>query len=142
MSNCTTKMWGMSGDPLEDTVLAVGRMRPNLGLPVAEIGGLLPGRAIDHLSRVTLVDREIPRHGGYGRMLQPVANAGSDAGNLEDGRDVLLVIDPIEIRLEVLRDVHLHDIDIRHWAFLLLDGARRLGETRRDHEGLQRSPQD
>src|SRR5215813_9873596 len=114
MSNCTTKMWGISGDPLEDAVLAVGGVRPDLGLPVAEVGGFLPSRAVDHLGRVAFIDRKIARHGRHGRMLQPVASAGPDAGNLEDGRDVFLVVNPIEIGLEMLRDVHLHDIDVGH----------------------------
>src|SRR5215831_12461810 len=111
MSSCTTKMWGMSGDPLEDAVLAVGRMRPDLALPVTEIRSFLPRRAVDHLGRVTFVNREIAGHGRHSRMLEPVANTGPDTGNLENGRDVLLVVDPIEFGLEMLRNVHLHDID-------------------------------
>src|SRR5271165_4347048 len=120
MSSCTTKMWvkmfvpprAASRDFAEYAVLPVCRMRPDLRLPLAEIGGLLPGRAVDDLGRVDLVDRQIARHRRDRRMLEPIARAGPHAGDLEDRRHVILVIDAVEFRFEMLRDVHLHDIDI------------------------------
>src|SRR5262249_26066145 len=42
ISSCTTKMWAISGDPAENAVLPVRRVGPDFGLPLAEIGGLLP----------------------------------------------------------------------------------------------------
>src|SRR5438132_14281362 len=101
MSSCTTKAWVMtvappwsgSGDLAEDRVLAIGRVRPDLGLPFAEIGGFLPGRAVDDLGGVDLVDRQIARHRRDRRMVEPVARARPHAGDLEDRRHVILVID-------------------------------------------------
>src|SRR5882724_13170763 len=120
MSSCTTKAWVMtvappwsgSGDLAEDAVLAVGRVRPDLGLPLAEVGGLLPGWAVDDLGGVDLVDRQIAGHCGDRRMVEPIARAGAHPGDLEDRRHVILVIDAIEFRFEMQRDVHLHDIDV------------------------------
>src|SRR6516162_3996231 len=120
MSSCTTKTWGMmihptragSGDLAEDAVLAVRRVRPDLGFPFAEIGGLLPGRAVDDLGSVDLVDRQIARHRRDRRIFEPITGAGADPGDLEDRRHVILVIDAVEFRFEMLRDVHLHDIDV------------------------------
>src|SRR6266851_10280287 len=114
MSSCTTKMWVMtivpplsgSGDLLKDRVLAIGRVRPDLGLPLAEVGSLLPGRAVDDLGRIDLVDRQVARHRRDRRMLEPIARAGADPGDLEDRRHVILVIDAVEIGFEVLGDVH------------------------------------
>jgi hypothetical protein len=45
-------------------------------------------------------------------MFEPIAFAGPDAGDFEDGRNVVLVVDAIELGFEVLRNVHLDDIDI------------------------------
>src|SRR5215472_18872450 len=87
MSSWTTKMWGISGDPAEDAVLAIGRVRPDFGLPLAEIGGFRPGGAVDDFGGVGLVDREVARHSGYGRVLEPVARTGPDARDFEDRRD-------------------------------------------------------
>src|SRR6516162_4412555 len=112
MSSCTTKMWGMvmvlprgrSGDLAEDAVLAVCRVRPDLGLPFAEIRGLLPGRALDDLGPVDLVDRQIARHRRDRRIFEAIARAGPHSGDLEDRRHMILVIDAVEFRLKVLRD--------------------------------------
>src|SRR5262249_54043724 len=90
------------------------RVRPNLGLPLAEVRRLLPGRTVDDLGGVDLVDRQISRHRRDRRMLEPIARAGPHPGYLEDRRYMILVIDAVEFRLEMLRDVHLHDIDVRH----------------------------
>ena len=40
-----------SSDPPEDAVLAICRIWPDFGLPFAEIGGFLPGRAVDDFGR-------------------------------------------------------------------------------------------
>jgi hypothetical protein len=45
-------------------------------------------------------------------VFEPIACAGLNAGDFEDGRDVVLVVDPVELGFEVLRDVHLDDIDV------------------------------
>src|SRR5215831_6066835 len=116
MSSCTAKMWGISGDPPENAVLPVCRVRPDLRLPLAEIGGFRPGGAVDDFSGISLVDRQVARHTRDGRMFEPIARAGSDARDLEDRRDVVLVVDAVEFGLEMLRDIHLDDIDIRHGA--------------------------
>src|SRR6267378_2098496 len=97
MSSCTTKAWVMtvappwsrSGDLAEDAVLAVGRVRPDLGLPLAEVGSLLPGRAVDDLGGVDLVDRQVTRHCGDRRVVEPIARARADPGDFEDRRHVI-----------------------------------------------------
>src|ERR1700737_1771273 len=104
MSSCTTKAWVMtvapprsgSGDLAEDAVLAVGRVRPDLGLPLAEVGSLLPGGAGDDFGGGDLIDREITGHRRDRRMIEPIARAGADPGDLEDRRHVILVIDGVE----------------------------------------------
>ena len=45
-------------------------------------------------------------------MFEPIACAGPDAGDFEDGRNVVLVVDSVELGLEMLRDIHLDDIDV------------------------------
>src|SRR5206468_1963945 len=47
-----------SGEALEDAVMAAGQQRPDLRRPVAIGAGLLPSRALQHVRRVELVDRQ------------------------------------------------------------------------------------
>src|SRR5271166_3914291 len=115
MSSCTTKRWGMtivppllvsvrsSGNLAKDAVPAVGRVGADLWLPLAEIGSLLPGRTVDDFGGIDLVNRQIARHRRNRRVIEAIARAGSDAGNLQDRRHVIFVIDTVELRFEVLR---------------------------------------
>src|SRR6516164_8980292 len=122
MSSCTTKMWvttivppwAGSSNLAEDAMLPVCRVRPDLGLPFSEVGRFLPGRAVDDLGPIDLVDRQISRHRRNRRMFEPIARARADPGDLEDGRHVVLVKDGFKSRLEVLRNALLHDKDVWH----------------------------
>ena len=105
-----------SGGPLEYAVPAVCRVRPDLRLPFARIGGFGPGRAVDHRGIVDLVDRQIARDAGHRRMVEPIARAGPHARHLEDRRHVILVVDAVELGFERRRNIHLHDIDVGHRA--------------------------
>src|SRR5277367_6972814 len=120
MSSWTTKIWLILAAPIrlgsgnlpEHAMLTVGRVRSDLGLPFAEIGGFGPGRTVDHLGAVALVDRQIARHRWHGRVVEPISHARPNSGDLEDCRHVVLVVNPVEFGLELSRNVHLHDIDV------------------------------
>ena len=47
---------------------------------------------------------------------------------------MVLIVDAVEFCLEVLRNIHLHDVDIRHGGFLCAarSTTRRLGESKYD----------
>jgi hypothetical protein len=47
-------------------------------------------------------------------MFEPITCAGPDPRDFEDGRNVVLVVNPVEFGLEVLRDIHLNNVNIGH----------------------------
>src|SRR5208337_5215558 len=103
-----------SGDAFKDAVMASGREWADLRRPVAKGAGLLPGRTLQHVGRVDVVDREVPLHTGNGRVLEPIACGRAHAGHLREHRKVLGVIDAVELGLVFSGDVELDDKDVAH----------------------------
>src|SRR5438067_8014478 len=92
-------------DPLADDVALVERVGPHFRLPAPDVRGVVPelrhrqGRVLD------LVGAEIARlAGGRG----PIANGVHRAGQLEQERQMFVVVEIVEERLAMRLDVH-HD---------------------------------
>src|SRR5262249_27291884 len=86
-------------DLLEVAVVTLGGVRADLGRPIAPFPLLLPGRAVDDLRRVDLVDREVFLHLRVVGLFQPVALYPAHSRHLPQHRHVFGVVDAVEFGL-------------------------------------------
>src|SRR5215510_13364743 len=94
---------GVAADPLVLGQVPVHGVRADVAGPPAGFAGLLPRGAIHDGERVELVGRDVPR---LRRRRLPIASGPANAGHPAKIRRVLPVVDLVERRFVVVRDIH------------------------------------
>src|SRR5262245_57870802 len=93
----------VAAHPFVDDAVAVHGLRPHHGRPLTELARRLPRLGLDHGRALHLVRGHIARLGRRGLPVPgrpPAAVHGAQVGH------VLLVVDLVELRLVIVRDVH------------------------------------
>src|SRR4051794_4826040 len=93
-----------SCDLLESGVLSVARVGPDHLFPVAGVRSLLPCRVLRDVRGSAAIDREVARHAFVARFGELEARHAENARHFGDLRDVLRVVDAVEVRLTLLRN--------------------------------------
>src|SRR5438552_299230 len=104
--------WPGSGraHPLADDVPLVERVGPHLRLPAPDVRGVVPELRHRQVGVLELVGAEVARLAGGGRA---VAHGVDRPGELEQERQVLVVVEVVEEGFAVGLDVHHHPEDVR-----------------------------
>src|SRR5260370_19635206 len=109
---------------MEKAAVGLDHWGAALAPPLAVAAGLASGLALDYGRRIDLVDRQIFLHAWGFALFQPIAGDLVAARHLREGRDVLLVVEAVEIGLHLAWGVCFFPINITHRSPLLRGGAR------------------
>src|SRR5882724_7944333 len=92
-------------DALADDVALVGGVRPHFGLPASDVRGVVPELRHRQGGVLDLVGAQIA---GLAGVRRPVAHGVDGSGQLEQERQVLVVVQVVEESFAMALDVH-HD---------------------------------
>src|SRR5207237_4938092 len=76
-----------SDDAFENAVMAAGQLRSNLRRPIAKGSRLFPGRALQDVGRIQLVNRQIALHARHRRALHTAARRRAHTAPLQEHRE-------------------------------------------------------
>src|SRR5439155_12083899 len=99
-------------DELADDVALVEGVGPHLRLPASDVRGVVPELRHRQGGVLDLVRAEIARLAGVGR---PVADRVDGSGELEQERQVLVVVELVEEGFAMRLDVHHHPEHVRRF---------------------------